>query len=82
MLISAPPKIDEEEMKMDENGAPMLYAAPDYLTTEQATSNDIDNDIQSDEPDNSDMAAAAAPLPDDVTKGVAAMPREESQVCK
>ena len=57
---------------MDQDAAPMLYAAPDYAADKEALDNDLDDSYEN------AAAAAAAPLPDDVSGGVAAMPREEA----
>lgn len=80
-IVSAPLQIDEDEMKMDQDPAPMAFATPDDMTLIKDFPNDMDHNYENYKPGDDDMETASMPLPNDITGGVAAMPRELPEVC-
>ena len=82
-------KVDEEEMKIEQNAAPTdYYATPEYL--QKADNLGLVTDVESsrgtDEAfsDSSfvpSLHSATAPLPKNIESGVAPLPRDHLEVC-
>ena len=82
-------KVDEEEMKIDQNAAPAdYYATPEYLQKADDLGGvmDVESSGGTDEAfsDSSfvpSLHSAIAPLPKNFESGVAPLPRDHLEVC-